>query len=180
MKIATATLIKDLKQRTENMIVKVEAFKELPLEKLNLKANKESWSVLECIEHLNMYSAYYNPEINQSIANSSTKPSEMYKGGIIGNYFTNSMLPKEKLNKMKTFADKDPNGSKLDLDVLAQFIVEQKEFLNLLEQSKMVNISKTRTAISISKLIRLKLGDTFRFNVAHNERHILQAEKATI
>ena len=48
-----------------------------------------------------------------------------------------------------------------------------------MDLSKKINISKTRTAISISKIIRLKLGDTFRFNVAHNERHLLQAEKTT-
>ena len=43
--------------------------------------------------------------------------------------------------------------------------------------SKNVNLDKIKTAISISKLIRLKLGDTFRVLIYHNERHIKQAEK---
>ena len=37
---------------------------------------------------------------------------------------------------------------------------------------------KTKTAISISKLIKLRLGDTFRVLIYHNERHIKQAERA--
>jgi hypothetical protein len=179
MKIATEQLIKDLTQRTESIISRIELLKQLPLEKLNFKASITSWSVLECIEHLNMYADYYNPEMKKSIENSSTKPAEMYKGGILGRYFTNSMLPKEKLNKMKTFDDKNPIGSQLGLDVVEKFITQQKELIELMDLSKKINISKTRTAISISKIIRLKLGDTFRFNVAHNERHLLQAEKAT-
>lgn len=179
MKIATQQLIEDLIERTENLISRTKAFKKLPLEKLNHKTNPEKWSVLECIAHLNLYGDYYNPEIRKSIKTSSTKPAKLYKAGFLGNYFTNSMLPKTKLIKMKTFKDKNPVGSKLGLEVIQKFIAQQKEFIELLTLSNKVNISKTRTAISISKILKLKLGDTFRFNAAHNERHIQQAEKAT-
>ena len=40
-----------------------------------------------------------------------------------------------------------------------------------------IDLNKTKTAISISKLIKLKIGDTFRVVVYHNERHLIQAEK---
>ncbi|MEO9077333.1 MAG: DinB family protein, partial [Gelidibacter sp.] len=33
------------------------------------------------------------------------------------------------------------------------------------------------TAISISNLIKLKVGDTFRVVVYHNERHLVQANR---
>ena len=51
------------------------------------------------------------------------------------------------------------------------------EIIELLNQSKNVNLDKTKTAISISNLIKLKLGDTFRVLIYQNERHIKQAEK---
>ena len=43
-------------------------------------------------------------------------------------------------------------------------------------RESMFKKTKTKTAISISKLMKLRLGDTFRFVTAHNERHLLQAE----
>lgn len=39
------------------------------------------------------------------------------------------------------------------------------------------DLGKIKTSISISKWIKLKLGDTFRVIIYHNERHIVQANK---
>jgi hypothetical protein len=47
----------------------------------------------------------------------------------------------------------------------------------LLDKAKNVSLGKTKTGISISKLIKLKLGDTFRFVIYHNIRHIEQAKR---
>ena len=84
---------------------------------------------------------------------------------------------KEKLNKMKTFKDKNPLGSKLDKSTIERFISQQEQVLNLLDKSRKIDLSKTKTAISISKLIKLRIGDTFRVVIYHNERHLVQAEK---
>lgn len=176
MKFETRKLIAELIEKTRININKVEKLRELSEKELNYKENTEKWSVLECIEHLNLYGDFYNPEIRKNIETSHSKPSKTFKSGIIGNYFVNMMLPKKKLNKMKTFKDKNPLGSSLDINVIDRFISQQKEFLELIEFSKSINFEKTKTAISISKLIKLKLGDTFRFIIAHNERHLIQAK----
>jgi len=144
---------------------------------LNYRTNPESWSALECLQHLNLYGDFYLPEIEKRINASNTSPEPVFKSGVLGNYFANSMLPKEKLNKMKTFKDKNPLGSKLDKRTIEEFIRQQNELLSLLERSKNINLNKVKTSISISNLIKLKLGDTFRFLINHNERHIVQAKK---
>lgn len=64
---------------------------------------------------------------------------------------------------MKTLKENNPLGSHLDKSVIDRFIDQQKDSLKLIDKSKNVNLSKTKTAISISKLIKLRLGDTFRF-----------------
>lgn len=178
MKFKTEELIAGLIEQTRININKVEIFRELSEKKLNHKENIEKWSVLECIEHLNLYAEFYNPEIRRRIEISHSKANAIFKSGVIGNYFVKTMLPKKKLNKMKTFKDKNPSGSSLDINVIDRFIIQQKEFLELIENSKNVNLTKTKTAISISKLIKMRLGDTFRFIVAHNQRHLIQAENA--
>ena len=178
MKFKTIELIEDLIEKTRMSINAVEKFRDLSKNELNHKENSEKWSVLECIEHLNLYGDFYNPEIRRSIEKSTSKANEVFKSGLIGNYFVNTMLQKKKVNKMKTFKDKDPSGTSLDLKVLDRVISQQKEFLELIENSRNISLTKTKTAISISKLMKIRLGDTFRFISAHNERHIIQAKKA--
>ena len=186
MQIQTEVLVTDLINRTKQLILEAEVLKEKSEEQLNHKQHAESWSVLECLEHLNLYGRFYLPEIEKRIAEqlSLSSPSvplrrgkkeSVFKSGWLGNYFANSMLPKEKLNKMKTFKNMNPLNSKLDKKVIDEFISQQQEMLRLLGESRKVSLNKTRTAISISKLIKLKLGDTLRFVIYHNQRHMVQA-----
>jgi hypothetical protein len=50
--------------------------------------------------------------------------------------------------------------------------------LSLLEQAKSVNLQKIKASITLSKFIKLRLGDVFRVVIYHNERHLEQAFKA--
>lgn len=169
-------LIKELIELTQKNIYEIQVFKELPIEKLNQKLNAKSWSALECIEHLNRYGDFYIPEIKNQIEKSTHKKSETFKSGILGNYFAQSMFPKEKLNKMKTFKSMNPLNSSLNKSVLDKFIYQQKQILELLEKSKNTNLTRTKTSISIAKWMKLRLGDTFRVVIYHNLRHIEQAK----
>ena len=177
MKIPTLQLIDELQKITDENIQFAENLLNQPDEKLNFRLSENSWSILECLEHLNRYGNFYIPEIRKRIENSDTKPTEIFSSGILGNYFTNSMLPKDKLNTMKTFKSMNPIHSKLDRSVLNEFIAQQKQMIHLLNEAKNIDLNKVKTSISISNLIKLKLGDTFRFVIYHNLRHINQAKR---
>lgn len=177
MKIEQEILIKDLIERTDQVINSAEQLNQLNLETLNYRVNPESWSVLECIEHLNLYGSFYIPEIEKQISKSITRHSAYFKSGLLGNYFAKSMLPKERLNKMKTFKDKNPIGSNLNKSTVERFIGQQEEMLNLLDKARQVNLNKVKTGITIASWIKLKLGDTFRVVVYHNQRHIVQVNR---
>lgn len=170
-------LLQDLLERTQEIKHKAEGFKTLPLETLNWKSSPDSWSILECLEHLNRYGDYYIPEIENRIATSQHRSAENFKSGWLGDYFAKTMLPREKLNKMKTFTSMNPVGSKQNMDTLKKFLNQQQAILNLLDKSKEVDLNKTKTGISISKWIKLRLGDTFRVVIYHNQRHMAQAER---
>jgi hypothetical protein len=47
--------------------------------------------------------------------------------------------------------------------------------LQILDLAAGVNIRKVKVPISISKIVRLRLGDALLFVAYHNERHIQQA-----
>lgn len=177
MNILTEDLIKELVIRVEKHL----AFGEMLLLKTDTELNKrltnESWSVLECLAHLNLYGNFYLPEIKHQIQKSNTKNELVFKSGLLGNYFAKSMLPKEKLNKIKAFKSMNPIHSSLSKTTVANFIDQQKQLLTLLTEAQNVNLNKVKISISIAKFIKLKLGDTFRFVIYHNERHVLQAKK---
>lgn len=182
MQLESKVLLQDLKNRVEAVNQKVEHYKTLSVEQLNFRASAESWSILECIEHLNLYGDFYLPEIeNQILKSPHQQPSELFKSGWLGNYFANAMLPKNgKINKMKTFKDKNPIGSNLTITTLERFSKQQNRLLQLLQMAENVNLIKIKTNISISTWVKLRLGDTFRFFIYHIERHIAQAERVLV
>ncbi|WP_433628934.1 DinB family protein [Chryseobacterium cucumeris] len=177
MKISTSEFLNELRNRTAEHLQFAEMLSLKTENDLNFRTSTESWSTLECLEHLNRYGDFYIPEIIRTIS-SVGKPSQLYfKPGILGNYFAKSMLPKEKLNTMKTLKAMNPIHSNLDKGVVDTFIKQQKKMLELLEEAQYIDLEKTKTSISISKLIKLKLGDTFRFVIYHNARHVEQIKR---
>ena len=176
MQTKSETLISELAEITSQNINFAEALKTKSDIQLNWKESPESWSILECLEHLNLYGDFYIPEIGKVITNSKTKSELLFKSGLIGNYFAESMLPKTKLNKMKTFKDKNPLNSNLNRNTIDRFINQQIKLLDLLNKSRTVSLNKEKTPITLTRLIKLKLGDTFRFVINHNIRHLKQIE----
>lgn len=170
-------LIATLIQQTNEIIQQVEKLKEKETSFLTWKQNPTSWSVLECLEHLNLYGDFYLLEIESKVISSKSKFETEFKSGILGNYFAKSMLPQDKMKKMNTFKDKKPLNANLDKSVIDKFISQQLLFIDLLNQARNVSLNKTTITTSISKLIKLKLGDTFQFLINHILRHLKQIER---
>ncbi|MBA5793563.1 DinB family protein [Flavobacterium sp. xlx-214] len=177
MHLNTSTLLNELKELTLAHISFAENLKSINLTILNQRLTPDSWSILECLEHLNRYGSFYHPQIEQKIASSNSKPQSVFKPGWLGNYFANAMLPKEKLNKMKTFKSLNPINSVLNQKTITTFLTQQNQLLNILTNAEKVNLNSLRITTSISSIIKLKLGDTLRVIIYHNKRHIVQAQK---
>ncbi|MFT5618362.1 MAG: hypothetical protein ACI85I_001595 [Arenicella sp.] len=171
-------LIANLILKTERNLKNAEKLNQKGFTELNQKANSESWSALECLQHLNLYGDFYLPEVEQRMKASKHKAQPMFKSSWLGNKFAEILKPREKLNKMPAPKDKNPVGSKLDKAVVERFITQQHKMLSLLEQAKSVNLQKTKASITLSKFIKLRLGDIFRVVIYHNERHLEQAFRA--
>ena len=180
MKLDQNLLIEELLSSTKETLHLVEQFKSLSLDKLNYKTSPQTWSILECIEHLNLYGKFYLPEIESQLlkANRINK-KEIFKSGFWGDYFI-SLIKTSNTKKFKAVKAMDSTGARLSVATLDQFIKQQEVLVSLLNKSRNVNLNKTKTAISLTKLLRLRLGDTLRFLVYHNERHVLQAKRIKV
>ena len=173
-------LLQTLLAQTRQIISQVDDLTTHSLHILTWKKNKTSWSILECLEHLNLYGEFYLPQMENSIANSNTRVDLEFKSGFLGNYFAKSMLPKDKLNKMKTFKDKNPLNAILDKTVIDKFINQQIKLMELLNQAGNVSLNKIKIETSISSIIKLKLGDTFQFYINHIIRHLNQIDRILV
>ena len=140
------------------------------------------WSVIQVLEHLNSYGNYYLIAIERSLK--QNKPaSEVFKPGWAGDYFTKLMKPAENgtiKHKMQSPKDHRPNSHPDAFPVLTTFLEQQHYLLELLEKAKTKHIGKIKTPISISRFIKLKVGDVFRFLIAHEQRHFVQIENTLL
>ncbi len=177
----TAILLAQLQEQTEQTLqTAISQWQQLDDATLSHSAEPGSWSVAQCLAHLNSYSRYYLPAIADAIKKHPGKPSATFRSGWLGTYFTKLMQPKADgtlAKKMKAPANSRPPLKPAARQELDDFITHQETFLQLLRQIMAVNLNQ-RIPISISPLIKLKLGDLLLFNVAHIQRHVVQAEKA--
>lgn len=174
-------LISELTEICRTCKEKAIVWKSIPKNKMISSPEEGKWSAEQCIEHLNRYFDFYLPEIDKTISSGGENANATdFKPGRLGDYFANSMKTDgAKFSKMKTFKSKNPA---IDLNIrdnnLDLFIQNMDKIISQLIKSRNKDLEKLRTPVSISALIKLKLGDTFRFVIYHIERHVKQAEKA--
>lgn len=179
------TLTDSLIDQTDAFLNKaVSEWQMLPHHQFAYKGSPEKWSAKQCLMHLNSYGRYYLPKMEKAIEEAiqrQQKPAIRFTAGWLGNYFTRMMLPKETglpAKKMSAPKEHTPISNEDSYAVIAEFIEQQEKLLRLLRKAKQVDLNRVRIPISIATFIKLKLGDSFLFLIAHNYRHILQAERA--
>lgn len=177
-KFKTDDLITELKEDVQHIIEAAEHIKTQDKNKLVYQLEKDKWSVVQILEHMNAYGRYYLPAIAKAIEEDKTPRKAWFESGFWGNYFTKSMKPTnvhEIKNKMKTMkAYNFPNSLNVE-QVENEFIQQQHILLGLLDKAKDKDLNMARVPITVTNLIKLKLGDVFRFLVAHEQRHMIQA-----
>ncbi|MGB0930108.1 MAG: DinB family protein [Chitinophagales bacterium] len=152
---------------------------------LTWKASPEKWSILQCLEHLNLTNRHYIPEIQTAIAKAiaaGQSSADDFKRGFIGSKMTTAMKPKPDgkiRNRTRTFKNYNPNNlapSESTQAVFDEFLQHHADFLVIIEESKKVNLNKVKVKSLLGSILKFKLGDAIEFVIAHEQRHILQAK----
>jgi len=177
-KFKSEDLINQLQSDVQKLIEAAEHLRTADPVKLGYSVGEGKWSVAQILEHLNAYNRYYLPAIEKAMAAISKEQNAWFVSGFWGNYFTKMMMPTnvyEVKNKMRAMKAYTPDKSLNVETVFNEFFEHQHKLIQLLEVARRRNLNTIRVPISISKLIRFKLGDTFRFLIAHEQRHMIQA-----
>ncbi len=170
-------LLETLETRVESHLTQaIHQFQNLTKKELLQAATDGGWSIAQCLEHLNSYGDYYLPLIEKNLKGADNQSENgSFKSSWLGNYFIRMMEPTTGKQKFKAFKGHIPV---LELDayaVIAEFIRQQEQLLDLLKKAEKLDLNSIRIPISITRFIKLKLGDVFQFIIAHDERHIQQA-----
>jgi uncharacterized damage-inducible protein DinB len=173
----TTQLLTELKAQTEKIIHTVETkFNALPDTPLNHKPAPDSWSILECFEHLNLYSHYYLTALEVAVTKATPSQPQEMKYTWIGKKSVAMMHPSN-TKKQKTLKKMIPAQSRLTRDVLATFLNDQQRILRMIEKASLLNVSKSVVPVEFFKLLKMNIAETLEFVIVHQQRHLIQAER---
>lgn len=179
--MTTAELIKILTNLTQENIDNVKKYaSKLSETQLNWRPNPGIWSVADTLAHLIEYGNYYHPTIQRKIETTRfTSTKEAFVSSPLGRSAWKSMKLGNARNVKRKF--KAPKGYNPTVDTnlvqgneVERFLNSQDALLGIVDSAKNVNMRRVKIPISISKIVRLRLGDALLFVVYHNERHVQQ------
>lgn len=177
-KFKSEDLLKDLQEDVRRLSEAAEFFKQADKSKLVYVVDKNKWSVVQALEHLNAYGRFYMPAIERVLSEKGGTHAAWFNSGYWGERFTKAVKPtnvfeiKNKMKGLKKFSF--PNSLNVET-VLNEFSAQQEKLLQLLESAKKANLNTNHIPIMLTKIIKLRLGDAFRFLIAHEQRHMIQA-----
>jgi len=147
---------------------------------LNWRPNPGIWSVHEVLAHLNSYASYYYDVFDQKIEKTKFRNSkEEFSSSPLGRSAWKSMKLGRANNVKRKFKAPKVHNPGLDPELMhdndaERFIEWQNKLLSTLDRAGEVNLKKVKIPISISKMVRLRLGDALLYVSFHVERHIQQ------
>jgi hypothetical protein len=173
-------LITELLDRTELIKAGSGAFLRLPDEQLGFSPGPGIWSIVEVFAHLNLSNEIYIRNILQRVTLAPDQPSDEFSSTWLGDWAYEKIVPRAdgSVYKMKTAKAVLPVKPNEDLkEVLVNFHRTCDAMDDILRHSATKDLRRIRIPFHFIPLLHFSLGETLRFLVAHNERHLLQAQR---
>ncbi len=151
----------------------------LSFTQLNWKPGPEQWGVGECFEHLIMTNLPYFP-IFEKIAKGE-KQSTLWERmpflpGFFGRVLINAVSPNAS-GKHKTSKRFQPGASQIDKDIINRFAEHQAQLIRHMKPTQHLELNQIIITSPAMALITYNLLDAYRILIAHERRHLQQAER---
>ena len=145
-----------------------------------VRPHHSSWSAAECLAHLSISTEMFLPVIEQSIEEgrkrglSSTKKPSMDVLGRVLRWFLEPPIRK----RVATSAPLVPKAVRAKAEAFGEFSSLQSKLVDLVHQASGLDLGKLKIVSPFDKRVRYNLYSAFKIIVAHQRRHLWQAEKA--
>ena len=141
------------------------------------RPHPKSWSVAHCFDHLATTLAAYRPFFERGLEAAEAKGTSGsgYRPGWFGRWFVRMAGEgARKLPAPKMFLPEEDASP----GALERFIGELESFRALLSRADAVDLNATKFRSPASGLLKFRIGEGIDLMVAHNARHLGQAERA--
>ncbi len=178
--LALAPEIDEFRQQFERLAAEADALvTPLTEDQFTWQPAPGSWSVAECIDHLNSTARLYLPRLDESIAEAIRRGlygEGPYAHDLIGRFFVGTMNPpvRIKVKAPKTF---QPGSQRSRSEIMAAFRAYQVQFVDRLRQASGLDLRRAKVHSPASTWIKMSLNSGFALMVAHERRHLWQAQR---
>lgn len=156
---------------------------EIAEERWSVRNDPARWSVGECVAHLTLTSAAYEPRIRKAIEEARQLPrvhGGSYRHDFIGWLFGTLTGPlptvgRMRIGRVKTMPAFIPRGKFPKQETLAEFKRLQLELTRMAGECDGLAIDKVKITSPFGEKVHYNLFSTFRILPRHEERHIDQA-----
>lgn len=137
----------------------------------------QSWSIAQCLEHLNVTARHYLPAINEAINEARAAghlSSGPFRYGWFESWFARSIEPppRRRIRAPRRFV---PPPDRPISEIRSSFFATQERLLELLQRAEGVDLARAQVVSPIFRLLKFSLGRVFTILVAHERRHLWQA-----
>ena len=146
------------------------------------RPGSESWSVAECIQHLNLTSRAYMPILRDAIQNGRarglTDGTGQNRLDVVGWMFVKMLEPPVKRMRVQTTTPFIPPSVDPRPNVVAEYDDLQRKLIAFLSEADGLALSKIKVASPFNAKFRYNMYSAYRMIASHQRRHLWQAEHA--
>lgn len=173
-------LITELLDRTELIKASTATFLRLTDEQLSFSPAPGKWSIAEIFAHLNLSNDIYIRLILPRVTLAADTASDAFRSSWLGEWTYEKIVPRPdgtvlKMKSAKSVIPVKPKGE--FREVLYGFQRRCDALDDILRHSSTKDLRRIRVPFHFIPLLNFGLGETLRFLIAHNERHVLQAQR---
>lgn len=144
------------------------------------RPSPDSWSVAECLEHLNATARAYLPFLDEAIAEAIRKgwyrPGP-FRHNLIGRLSVYLLEPPPRL-RIRAPAVFEPQPTRGRQQTLAAFRAYQVQYVDRLRQGDGLDLARSKAQSPAAySWVRIPLGSAFMMMVSHERRHLWQAAR---
>lgn len=181
--------IDDLRRQFEQISAEADALVE-PLSDTQFAWRPEpgTWSVAECLEHMNATARVYLPVLDDGIADAIRNGAYgegPFRYNWVGRILTRVIEPPPRL-RLTASPPTQPGPERPKRETLAGFRAYQVQYVDRLRQANGVDLARARARSPVAAWlgiplgwVMIPLGSAFAAMAAHERRHLRQARRIT-
>jgi hypothetical protein len=148
-------------------------------ERFNRRPDQRSWSVAQCLDHLNVGNRVYLEPMRNALDAARSKGASRrgpVQPGFFERWFIRTMGPQSR-RRLPAPRKIVPAASKTKAEVRDEWTRVQAQVRDLLQEAAPLDLNATRFVNPFLPLVRFSVGTGFLVIEAHQRRHLRQARQ---